>query len=453
MPAGAPDERALRPYQEAAIAAWQANGRRGILAMATGTGKTYTAIVTVERLLETEAGLDLVVVVAPYQHLVDQWADELQVRGVHASRAFEDTARWTAEWRVHRRRDRALGKPSCLLTTYVTLGSKAFREILESEIDRVVFVADECHYLGAPRARQVMDLPIPARLGLSATPERHFDDEGTEALMQFFGGIVFSFGLTDAIGDGFLTPYDYYPEPVALSDEEFEEYRDLTRRLGIAAARAGPDGFGADEREKTLAQKRSRLLNNAEAKVAWLRGKLEARGVTDVRHTLVYVGDRLFDRVLHMIGNQLRIPAHAFTAEQPRRERSQLLQRFDAGELRVLVAMRCLDEGVDVPPTRAAYFLASSSNPREFVQRRGRILRRSPGKERAEIFDAIAVPPRQGLWNTFDRAERAAVRTQFARIREFGQQAHNAVAADRAVLAIRMAADVPLEPTPREGTP
>lgn len=444
-------ERVLRPYQEAAIAAWRDHGYHGIFAMATGTGKTYTAIVAVERLLAARSDLDLVVIAAPFQHLVDQWADELDSRGVRAFRAFEDTARWLASWGLQRRGDRALGLPTYLLTTYVTLSSEPLLQILSAEVERLVLVADECHYLGARRGQLVMSLAVPARLGLSATPSRHFDEAGTEALLGFFGGIVQTFDLVDAIRAGFLTPYDYFPEAVSLTDAEFDEYRELTRRLSIAAARANAAGTRDDPRVEALARQRSRLLNNAEAKVDWLRAKLAQRDAKTLRHTLVYVGDLLFDTVLDMIGRELGIAAHAFTSEETRRERVELLRRFEAGELSILVAMKCLDEGVDVPPTRSAYFLASSSNPREFVQRRGRILRRSPGKDCAAVYDAIAVPPRSGVWDMFDKAERAAIRTQFSRIREFGQQARNTVAAERAVMALRLAADLPIESAPREG--
>lgn len=447
----------LRSYQERAVSSWEANAHLGIFAMATGTGKTFTAMVALERLLENRRDLDLLVVVVPFQHLADQWFDELAKRGVSAFRAFEDTAAWTSLWDLRRRRDRALGTATYVLTTYATLGSEPLQWLLAAEVRSLVLVADECHYLGARRTRQVMALPVPARLGLSATPSRHFDDEGTNALMDFFGGIVFEFDLASAIRDEYLTPYEYFPEAVSLSNEEFAKYHDLTNRLGRAMARAGVSGLRDDEQVKSLARRRARLLNNAVGKVAWLRHKLERLDPEALRHSLVYVGDRSFAHVLAMIGRDLGIPAHAFTSEQTRRERAMLLRRFESGELAVLVAMKCLDEGVDVPPTRTAYFLASSSNPREFVQRRGRILRRSPGKRSASVYDAIAVPPQRGVWASFDTAERAAIRTQYARIAEFGRHAMNAVAADRAVLELRLAADLPLEPAAnavarREGT-
>lgn len=437
--------RKLRDYQEDAIAAWSQNGNRGILAMATGTGKTFTALEAVDRCLEADPAIRLVLIVAPFQHLADQWVTELASHGVKPLRAYESQARWRAEWPRERQKANALRRAMYVVTTYTTLGAETLQAHLAPLAESTLLVADECHYMGSPKVRAFWKLPVPYRLGLSATPERHFDEAGTRSLIAYFGGIVYSFGMREAIEKGFLTPYNYYPEAVELDDEEFEAYRDLTARIGQAMARVASGGEAEDEVLQRLLQRRARLLNNAHAKVDWLRQKLLGSTPEDLRYTLVYVGDILFDEVMAMIGKELQIPSHAFTSRQTRAERATILKRFQAGELSVLVAMKCLDEGVDVPPTRTAYFLASTSNPREFVQRRGRILRRSPGKSLATIFDAIAIPPLGESRSSFDAAERAALRSQFSRIQEFGQQAHNAIEADAATFKLRMAADLPAE--------
>lgn len=435
--------RQLRDYQEYSIGAWNQNDNRGILAMATGTGKTLTALEAVDRFRRANPHIKLVLFVAPFQHLADQWVDELASRGISALRAYESQARWKAEWARERHKANALRRAMYVVTTYTTLGTETLQSHIAPVAAGTVLVADECHYMGSPRVRAFWDLPVAYRLGLSATPERHFDDAGTRSLIRYFGGIVYSFGMREAIERGFLTPYNYYPEAVELGDEEFEEYRELTTRIGRAMASTSSGSEDDDEAIKRLLQRRSRLLNNAHAKVDWLRQKLVRRTPQTLRYTLVYVGDVLFDEVMAMIGSELQIPSHAFTSRQTRAERAAILKRFQAGELSVLVAMRCLDEGVDVPPTRTAYFLASTSNPREFVQRRGRILRRSPGKRLATIFDSISIPPLGESRARFDPAERAALKSQFSRIQEFGQQAHNAIEADAATFKLRMAADLP----------
>lgn len=439
--------RELRRYQREAIAAWEANEGRGILAMATGTGKTFTALETVSRILEAESSVTIVLIVAPFQHLADQWVEELVERGIRPLRAYESTARWQSEWTIERHKSAALKRPMYVITTYTTLGSEALQGKIAEVVNNTILVADECHYLGSPALRSFMSLAVPYRLGLSATPSRHFDESGTQALMRYFGGIVFSFGMPEAIDQGFLTPYDYYPEAVELEPDEFEEYRTLTEKIGRIAGIASGGSGSANEALQRLLQRRARLLNNSRSKVDWLRQKLLLKTAEELRYTLVYVGDILFAEVSEMIGRELQIPAHAFTSEQSRAERARLLERFQSGDLSVLIAMKCLDEGVDVPPTRSAYFLASTSNPREFVQRRGRILRRAPGKDHAEVFDAIAVPPETSSSANIDPAERAALKSQMSRIQEFGQQARNSVEADAATFKLRLHLDLPLVDT------
>lgn len=438
-----------RPYQVTAISSWEARQRQGILAMATGTGKTFTAINCIERTSRDVHGLSTVLITAPFQHLADQWAEELEAAGMRPIRAYEDSSRWRSEIRMGRRKASLRKQPLYILTTYTTLAREHFLAEVAPFATSTLLVADECHYLGSAGSQDFMSLPVAYRLGLSATPQRHFDDIGTQQLSEYFGGIVFEFGLPEAIQAGYLTPYNYLPEPVKLSEEEFNEYRQLTERIGRAMARNGSGDSKADELLHKLLIARARLLNNAEGKLGWLRHHLASKSMAELRYTLVYAGDRLFPEVTRLVGEELRIPSHAFTSAQSRSERASILQRFQTGELAVLVAMRCLDEGVDVPPTRSAYFLASSSNPREFVQRRGRILRTSPGKSIATIHDAIAVPPASSRAHRLDPAERAALRSQLSRIQEFGRQAENAVEADRALFRLRLLADLPAaDPSP-----
>jgi len=432
----------LRDYQQSAINFWRRSNWRGILAMATGTGKTFTALQATAALRQNDPELATILIVAPFQHLADQWSDELQRSAIRPVKAYESSARWLPEWTLELHRARAMRRPMYVITTYATLGTTLLLEKLHPLASNMLVIADECHYLGAEKGQGFIALPVPYRLGLSATPARHFDERGTRRLLDYFGGVVYSFTMHEAIDQGYLTPYRYYPEPVELTYSEFEEYSVLTQKIGAAAAFA--EASGDTEGLERLLHARARLLNNSVAKLDWLRQKLVSRTPNDLRYTLIYVGDILFKSVLEMIGQELQVPVHAFTAAQTRAQRADILKRFETGELSMLVAMRCLDEGVDVPPTRTAYFLASTSNPREFVQRRGRILRRAAGKEYASIHDAIALPPRGTRLSRFDRTEQATVRSQFSRIQEFSRHAQNRHEADSHLFRLRLAADLPL---------
>lgn len=442
------DARSLFPHQRAAIDSWFENDCHGIMAMATGTGRTFTAISAVRELEATNSSPSLVIIAVPFTHLVDQWVEELAVMGYEAVAGYGSTQRWTSQFNKLSRKNRALDRVMFAVVTYAALATERLEHEVVKHAATTLLIADECHYLGAARTRCFMELPIRYRLGLSATPARYFDDDGTRLLMEYFAGVIFSYGLKEAIEDGRLTPYKYYPEAVELTADEFAEYRELTTRIGRAFALAGKSGD--EEAAQLLLLKRARLMNNAKRKLDWLHANLASKTAEELRFTLVYAGDQLFDQVLELIGVKLGIPCHAFTAEQSTAERARLLRQFAAEEISILVAMKCLDEGVDVPPTRRAYFLASSGNRREFVQRRGRILRLSPGKDHAIIHDAVSVPPHSLGSITLTPTETSLLSSQFGRIQEFSEGAMNAVEADRALLQLRLAADLPLE-TPTEG--
>jgi superfamily II DNA or RNA helicase len=269
-----------------------------------------------------------------------------------------------------------------------------------------------------------MPYKTPFRLGLSATPIRKYDDVGTEKLLDFFGDIIFEFGLKEAIEQGFLTAYYYYPIPVFMQDDEFEEFIQLSRKL----MRLHPNSSETmSDAALKIAIKRARVLNNSRSKIEWVRENITADG--EMEYTLFYVGDQIFDEVRVLLGFEKRIPIHEFTHRQTLLERKDLLMQFQEKNIKAFVAMRCLDEGVDVPPTRTAYFLASSSVEREFIQRRGRVLRKSPGKNFAVIYDLISVPPYEyilrGKTDENYKAVRSALRREYKRIIEFASLAEN----------------------------
>jgi superfamily II DNA or RNA helicase len=285
-----------------------------------------------------------------------------------------------------------------------------------------MMLADEAHHLGAERARQSYPEHIPYRLALSATPDRWFDDEGTGCLRKYFGDTVFSFSLAEAIGVS-LTPYYYYPHLVSLTSEEMEQYSELSAKI---AKIAGRDDDTAQQSLKLLLIRRAELLNKAANKLEVLSGLVDQQ--REIEHSLFYCAPGQIDEVLQLLGLEKGLLVHRFTAEEGTVERQRLLIDFAKGDLQALAAMKCLDEGVDVPSTKTAFFLASSSNPREFIQRRGRVLRKDPGKEFSIIHDLIAVPP--ATWHDSQdspgfRVERSIVRRELERFKEFAGPALN----------------------------
>ncbi|WP_371659484.1 DEAD/DEAH box helicase family protein [Streptomyces sp. NBC_00280] len=438
-----PGELTVRDYQKQAVERWFANGGRGILRMATGTGKTLTALSAAAQLTRMLRSRDeplLTLVVAPYQHLVDQWSKDIAWFGMQPVRAYESTTSWYG--RASSLLDAlALGtaKGGVIVTTNTTFAADPLQGILARYRGRLLVIADECHNLGAKRLRGKLPTSAAYRLGLSATPERWFDDQGTSALTDYFGDVVFEMGIGDAIRAGALCRYTYTPVLVELDGEEAFLYAEVTEKIArIIAAQGFSDDTDDDSPLGKLLRKRSNILGHARAKLPALHREITARRedwyqllyCAEGRHPLSYeTGDihepTQLQLALSLVGQDLRMPAAPYTAETRRGERQNLLRRFAAGrELQVLLSMKCLDEGVDVPAARTAYLLASSSNPRQFIQRRGRVLRKAPGKERADIIDFIVVPP-DGASDLQHETERRMVARELTRVTEFARLADN----------------------------
>lgn len=417
-----PGDVLLRDYQREAIDAWFANDCRGLLEMATGTGKTITALAASARLFARETRLAVVIAV-PYQHLVDQWHVEAEEFGYRPILAYQSKASWLAGLNDQiMEYDNGYRQFISVITTHSTFIDPDFQRSISKLTGPALLVADEAHHLGAERSRQSYPHTVLFRLALSATPDRWFDDEGTRALRGYFGDTVFSFPLERAIGVC-LTPYYYYPHLVPLTDEELEQYEELSVRI---AKLFGQEDDRAQETLKMLLIRRAELLNKASNKLEVLSELLDHQRHVD--HALFYCAPGQIDDVQRLVGWDKGLLVHRFTAEEDPEERRQLLSDFSNGTLDALVAMKCLDEGVDVPSTRTAYILASSGNPREFIQRRGRILRKSPGKEFATIHDLIPIPP-VGRAVSQDSpgfsSERSILRRELERFREFASPALN----------------------------
>lgn len=413
----------LRPYQEEAISNWKKNDYKGMLEMATGTGKTFTALAAIKKLLDEKKRLQIIIS-CPFIHLAEQWVEEAKKFGFDNTILIGDSldlwankATYESQLFNRKKRDNVV-----FITTNASFKSDVFQKIIAPSIKNTLLVIDEAHYAGAFSIRKLLPESIPYRLGLSATPERYGDDEGTQFLKEYFDKVVYSLPLSDAIGKH-LCPYRYHPIPVEMDNEEFKEYIKLTQEIGRLMGRN-------DEKSLETASKkaiaRARVLNNCQSKLDWLRNELTNK---PKNYAIFYGGDRIFQPIKQILAHQHNIRLHEFTSRQSRKERKTLLESFGSGDIQALVAMKCLDEGVDVPPTRVAYFLASSGNPREFVQRRGRVLRKYEGKDEAIIYDLIAIPPMkyidEGTKGDNYNAVKSAFEREYARVREFAELAVN----------------------------
>jgi DNA phosphorothioation system restriction enzyme len=434
-----PQSLELRPYQREAIGNWFANNGRGTLKMATGSGKTITSLAIATELYK-QINLQVILVVCPYRHLVTQWARECEKFNLKPLLAFDNVRNWHNRLSSQIYNLRAGNqKFVTIITTNSTLISENFQSQLRYLPDRTLIIGDEVHNLGAPALEENLPRRIGLRLGLSATPERHFDENGTQGIFDYFGNVLKpEFTLKDAINQGALVHYLYHPTLVELTETEALAYAKLTKRIGrilLAQQKQNEEVENIDsDRDITpLLVQRARLISTAENKLQALKEIMETRRHTN--HTLFYCSDatlspgdrsnlRQLKEVAKILGTDLGYRVNTYTANTSLQQRENLRRQFESGELQGLVAIRCLDEGVDIPAIETAVILASSGNPRQFIQRRGRVLRPHPGKERATIFDMIVLPPNLDR-ETFD-IERNLLKKELKRFVEFADLADNA---------------------------
>ncbi len=423
-------------YQRQAIEAWERAGRVGILSMATGTGKTYTALFGIRRIVERGHP---VVFIVPTQVLFDQWERHLRkfFPGVPILLAGAGH-----DWKADPQKRMYVADaplPRMILATMRTASSDDFLEFLGQSED-LTLVADEVHRVGSPTYRRILTLGFRAKLGLSATPERLWDQEGSEALTQQFGTEpVFQLPINASVRiredsstevpilGRILSPYNYDFELVRLTRAEQDQWNSLSEEIRKTIARDPSqlvDGLisGASPRLRMLLIKRARIVKKASNKVE-AAGKVISEQYPPEGRWLVYCEDM---QQLDEVTAQLRTVAKGvvimkYDSRMEGSERRRVLSYFEENPS-IIVCIRCLDEGVDVPKADGAVILASSKNPREYIQRRGRVLRKAVEKGEASIVDAIVLPVEKA-----NREEDpvSIVRSELARAYTFAQNSLN----------------------------
>ncbi|WP_322773851.1 DEAD/DEAH box helicase family protein [Synechococcus sp. CBW1107] len=432
IPAGLEWRTGSYAHQGRAVDAFAKNGHRGVLAIATGGGKTRTALIAATLYQDEQPAVPiLVVVLVPSEPLVRQWASEIEEFSITPT-VIGDVASPMRAGRISEiEAALAVGgqRTEVIVSTMQLFNSD---ERLLGLVERAsatagtMLIADEAHNFGAPSFIADPPMVFEARLGLSATPIRQYDLDGTDALFDYLGPPIFEFGLGEAIEAKCLVPYDYFVHLIHLTEVEMEVYRDLTDQLYRAGFRLDDDGrvVIANKTVERLLRRRRAVLEQADAKITALR---EALCDGPVRRALIYCSPKelvvaterqivLVNRLLSELG----IVSHQLTSTETSTGRArEILGRFASGEYQALSAMKVLDEGVDVPATEVAYILASTTVEREWVQRRGRVLRVAPGKTSAAVHDFVVVPPH------VDDAGRTVLRGEIRRVRAFAELARN----------------------------
>lgn len=465
----------MRTYQVNAIDAWAEHNYIGIFDMATGTGKTYTALAAIARLYADMHQNLAVLIICPYQHLVEQWKDDIIAFGMKPIVCY--SASNQKNWRDRLKTavtsfNLGIQNHFCMVTTNATFSAEYVQELMKKLHGNVVIVVDEAHNFGAENLSQSLLPHIPYRLALSATIDRHGDFEGTQKLYNYFGEKCVEYTLKDAIDSNMLTPYYYYPVPVSLSEDELGSYLDLTEKISknIHADKNGK--VILNEYVKMLLIKRARLVAGAVSKISTLRSLIQ--DYTNDNQILVYCGAttmhdvdyregkpsideaRQIDIVAEMLGNEMGMRVTKFTSEESADERERIKLDFaDGKHLQALVAIRCLDEGVNIPSIKTAFIMASSTNPKEYIQRRGRVLRKHPGKKHAVIYDfvtlPIALPNVVEYDSTVVDSVKSLAKREIVRMKDFAAIAENPFDSDALIAEIQRVYDITTDDL-REGT-
>lgn len=387
-----PTGRQAEPHQREALDSWYENNCRGIFKHATGSGKTFTGLHAIrDHVRQGKVAL----VIVPSELLFDAWRDELnhEMPGSTLLLVGSGNNGWKSPYRVEAFTAKTgTDTRHIILATMQTASTPKFYQRLKKTQD-VLLIVDEVHQLGSPEYSKLMTKNFGKRLGLSATPERYGDFEGTERLLAYFGGVVGGeFTLPDAMRAGRLVPYEYQPVFVHLTEFERERWRDLTLRIRRAAASSPKDDSGTISpslRLKKLLIERSRVAKKAHGKIEAATRILKEHFRED-QHWLVYCEDQhqVSAVVESFLGEGLKpMIYHSSMGGDPKRTLSHYIRNGG-----IMVAIRCLDEGVDIPNISHAIILASSQNPRQFIQRRGRVLRVAPFKTMAYVWDALVLP-------------------------------------------------------------
>jgi len=427
-------------YQVQAFNSWMENNYCGIFAMATGTGKTITSL---NCLLEEykKTGYYRALILVPTLALVDQWIEE--VKQFKFSKIYEVSGRsnWRQSLTLLKNDYMWNSEPNfVIISTYASFQNDTFQKLINQLPEDTFLIADEAHNIGSSNTREsILNIKFSKKIALSATPKRAYDPEGNVVIEEIFNDsppYCYSYSMEKAIENGVLNRYFYYPILVELQDDEIGDYYSITSQLIRYLSDAGDD-FLNDDRVTALLIKRKNIIHKARGKIDAFRNLVKKLKSEDkLNYCFVYVpegydyseGDGIpyYQIMMNILAEESpEIRQSSFLGNDSDREAK--LRGFKEGRIDVLVAMKCLDEGVDVPRTEVGIFAASTGNPRQFIQRRGRLLRTHKDKDFAFIYDLVVTPDiyRNASDTQYYNVERALFKKELTRVAYFASLSEN----------------------------
>lgn len=442
-----------REYQKQAFENWKTT-QRGLFAMATGTGKTLTSLNCLLEIYK-RLGYYKAVILVPTLTLVGQWAQECESFGfTNILKVCSKNLNWRNEIEALSIKEHFGPANYIIISTYASFARDNVFSTLNSFSKRTLLIADEAHNMGAGKIRDRLNgVKFQRRIGLSATPGRQFDDIGNHSINEFFGiydRYTFEYTMKEAIENGVLCRYYYYPHLVHLTEEEMSEYLKVSKKLAKLYSYENDTFPNKGDILMALLLKRKRIIHKAANKEKVFRDIIEDRYQKkgNLKYTLVYVpeGNAVDDQsdffdtresieedatAEHIIDRYTQIVSDVSPTTTVKKfvsdskEKDKLLSDFASGALEVLTSMKCLDEGVDVPRSELAIFCSSTGNPRQFIQRRGRILRMHKDKYHAVIHDLVVAPIINRSSDNF-KMEQRLLANELRRVHDFATLSENA---------------------------
>jgi superfamily II DNA or RNA helicase len=416
----------LRYYQTDAIEALKKAKMKGIVEMATGTGKTRVALEAI-KWLETKTKKPLLVLVlSPVSVLVNQWSREWWsffktpplVFGSSGKASLDDL--YSMIHSLNRIKSQII---PCFCTYDYALKPSFMNAVFSTDEFELAIVCDEVHWMGANSYSKILEMDFKYRLGLSATPARFFDEEGTDKIISYFGGVVFDYKLGKAIDDGYLSEFNYYPQFSPLLQQEMNEYLKISKRISLM--HRGDIGNDKDNGITTLLNRRAKVLKKAKNKIGSFAKIIDELTKKNLfRNTLIFFEDS--DQISEYLDilNEACVLYNRLSGEESESERKKILERFNEGKIDCIISMRILDEGVNLNKADKALLLASTANPRQYIQRCGRVLRINQNKPKAEIYDFLVYPETSSSLFT-DQVEKEILKKELKRASYFATYSSN----------------------------
>ena len=425
-----------RDYQIEAYKSWKENSKQGIFAMATGTGKTITALNCLLNEYKENENYQAIILV-PSKSLLNQWNEEVSSFNFQNILLVSSDHKWRpmlSELNTSLLYQK--NKSFIVIVTYQTFSKDDFQKKIKNLPKDTLLIADEAHNMGRPDIKKLLpSIHYMKRLALSATPKRNYDSEANEVLEKFFNSkepYTFSFSMEKAIREGILCEYEYYPHIVYLNDEEMLEYIEITRKL-VKLYGSEEKGSKDSSYLELLLLERKRIIHKADNKIATFEKiiKDHMTKYSDLRYSFVYApegNDKDNINMLEKYMNVLKVnypSVRAYPYTSISENNKEVMENFEQGFVDVLFSMKCLDEGVDIPRAELAIFCSSTGNPRQFIQRRGRVLRKHPEKDFAIVHDLVVIPIRKETEQGTSSIEKNMIKNELTRVIYFASLSRN----------------------------